>query len=76
MIIPSLDEMSALVRAMLKEWEVAMHNAAVAPQKQLEGQQQGQQASAEAAVQEIEKQAAPDLHVVEDLVQDIKEKPE
>ena len=68
--------MGRLVAAMLQEWEVAMHNAAVAKNAQLQ-QVPGQETAqppAEAAKQP-EKPVIEDLHVVEDLVQDIREKP-
>ena len=79
MIVPTLREMGSLVSAMLQECEMAIYNQAVAKQaqlQQLEAKEQTQQPAAVAASQEPEEEAAPDVHVVEDLVEDIKEKPQ
>lgn len=80
--VPGLREMGSLVGAMLQEWEVAMHNAAVAGAAQMQqssGSAQGQapvQQTPVAASEGSGKDKLEDLHVVQDLVQDIKEKPQ
>ena len=79
MIIPGLREMGSLMGAMLQEWEVAMHNAALAKAsqgQQLQAQIPAEQKDIEAAGEPEEQPAAAELHVVQDLVQDIKDKPQ
>lgn len=75
--------MAALVTAMAREWEVAVHNATVA-QQALSYQQQQQASAAAEATKTVEKvgqeetaeDAAPEgMHLVEDLVSGIREKP-
>ena len=76
-IIPGPHELSSMVGAMAQEWEVAMHNAAIARAAEVQqslGQQQPQQAIE--GPKTAEKPAVEDLHVVEDLVHDIRDKPE
>jgi len=83
-IVPGVKEMGGLVAAMLKEWEVAMHNAAVANAAQTQAlqwsnQQQAQQTAAAgggAPAEAGEAAPAKELHVVQDLVQNIREKPQ
>lgn len=67
--------MSSLVGAMAQEWEFAMHNAAKAAQlQQWNGQQQAQRVVE--ASETAEKPAVKELHIVQDLVEDITDKPE
>lgn len=81
-VIPGLPEMGRLAGAMLQEWEVAMHNAAVASAAQTQpavgqapGQAQAQPQANKNAAESEAQQEASDLHQVQDLVEDIRERP-
>jgi hypothetical protein len=83
-MVPGVREMGSLVGAMLQEWEVAMHKAAVAnaAQSQAQARHWGEQQqkvltlSTEGPKENVGGESAKELHIVQDLVQNIKDKPQ
>ena len=66
--------MGSLVGVILQEWQIAMHNATVA-QLQQQRQQQQIQSPPPKKTDEVKAEKVKDMHVVQDLVSDIVEKP-
>lgn len=66
--------MSSLVGAMAQEWQIAMHNLSISQNQQAIAQQ-NQPKVPEKKQEEVKAEEDADMHVVQDLVSDIAEKP-